>query len=185
MMKLHLRDKSNNSSLEFDEDAQDVDNDEVQDEDGRGKSPTPTSVAPIRKRPPGRKAAKERLKRGAEGGGVYKEVFQEMITKGDEMEARKEMRWVEAKAIEEHNAAIKERNAAIRERKTSIEEEKLRVMSEKLMNKKLEQEQKIMFMDMSCLDREQRAYVSAMREQIWVAKMGGIGGGISGGNGGV
>ncbi|OEL35533.1 hypothetical protein BAE44_0003451 [Dichanthelium oligosanthes] len=67
------RQKSSNSSLEF-EGFQDVDNDRVQDEDGRDRSLTPSSGAPTRKRPPGRKAEKERLKRGPEGG-AYKEVF--------------------------------------------------------------------------------------------------------------
>lgn len=91
------RQKSGNSSLEFDG-IQDVgiddDNDGAQDEDGRGRSPTPSSGAPTRKRPPGTKAEKEKLKRGLEGG-AYKEVFQEMFTTGKEMEAQKETKWME------------------------------------------------------------------------------------------
>lgn len=77
--------------------------------------------------------------------------------------------------------AMEERKAAIEERKVAIEEEKLRIMNEKAMNKKLEQEQKIMFMDSSCLDDDQKAYVSAMRAQILTARMGTFVGGTSGG----
>ena len=44
-------------------------------------------------------------------------------------------------------------------------------MSEEARNKTLKQEQKIMFMDSSCLDDDQKAYVSAMRAQILKARM--------------
>ncbi|OEL33264.1 hypothetical protein BAE44_0005717 [Dichanthelium oligosanthes] len=84
---------------------------------------------------------------------------------------------MEAKAMEEQKATFKER-------KYQIQEEKRRIMKEAVMNKKLEQEQEIMFMDTHCLDDEQKAYVSAMPAQI-LAWMGGFGGGASGGNGGV
>ncbi|RLM93817.1 hypothetical protein C2845_PM08G30710 [Panicum miliaceum] len=125
--------KSSNSFLEF-EGAQDVEDGRVHDEDGRGRSPTPSSGGPSGNRPPGRKAEKEKLKRGVDGG-VYKEVFQQMITKREEMEAHKKTRWMEIKAMEE-------RKVAFEERKVAIKEEKLMVMREEAMNKKMEQEQK-------------------------------------------
>ena len=59
------------------------------------------------------------------------EVFQEMLTKREEMEAHKEARWIEVKAMEERKAAFKER-------KVAIEEEKLRIMGNKVVNKNLE-----------------------------------------------
>ena len=105
------RQKSRNSSLQF-EGFQDVVDDGVLDEDRRGGSPTASSEAPTRTRPPGRKAEKEKLKRGA-AGGTYKEVFQEMLTKREEMEAHKEARWIEVKAMEERKAAFKERKVAM------------------------------------------------------------------------
>ena len=61
------RQKSRNSSLQF-EGFQDVVDDGVLDEDRRGGSPTASSEAPTRTRPPGRKAEKEKLKRRAAGG---------------------------------------------------------------------------------------------------------------------
>ena len=57
----------------------------------------------------------------------------------------------------------------MRSTKWPFEEEKLRIMSEEARNKTLEQEQKIMFMDSSCLDDDQKAYVSAMCAQILIA----------------
>ena len=56
-----------------------------------------------------------------------------MLTKREEMEARKEARWIEVKAMEERKAAFKER-------KVAIEEEKLRIMGDKVINKNLERE---------------------------------------------
>ena len=123
------RQKSRNSSLQF-EGFQDVVDDGILDEDRRGGSPTASSEAPTRTRPPGRKAEKEKLKRGA-AGGTYKEVFQEMLTKREEMEEHKEARWIEVKAMEEWKAAFKEP-------KVAIEEEKLRIMGNEVMNKNLE-----------------------------------------------
>ena len=123
------RQKSRNSSLQF-EGVQDIGYDGVLDEDRRGGSLTASSEAPTRTRPPGRKAEKEKLKRRA-AGGVYKEVFQEMLTKREEMEEHKEARWIEVKAMEEWKAAFKER-------KVAIEEEKLRIMGNEVMNKNLE-----------------------------------------------
>jgi len=55
------------------------------------------------------------------------EVFQEMLTKREEMEEHK----IEVKAMEEWKAAFKER-------KVAIEEEKLRIMGNEVMNKNLE-----------------------------------------------
>ena len=57
----------------------------------------------------------------------------------------------------------------MRSTKWPFKEEKLRIMSEEARNKTLKQEQKIMFMDSSCLDDDQKAYVSAMCAQILIA----------------
>ena len=54
-----------------------------------------------------------------------------MLTKREEMEARKEARWMEVKAMEE-------RKVAFEEQKVAIEEEKLRIMGNEVMNKNLE-----------------------------------------------
>ena len=64
------RQKSTNS-IEF-ASVEDIDEDGVQNEDGRGRSPTHCSTGPTDKRPPGRKAAKEKLKKGSDSG-IYKE----------------------------------------------------------------------------------------------------------------
>ena len=171
------RQKSTNSSLEF-AGFEDIDGDGVETEGRRDRSPTPSSTAPTDKRPLGRKARKEKLKRGTDSG-IYKEVFQEMITARKEKRQENEARWMEVKIMEERKAAIEERKVAIEERKVTIEEGKLRAMNEEAMNKKLEQEQKIMFMDTSCLDDDQKSYVSAMRAQILTARMGTFVGGTS------
>ena len=78
---------------------------------------------------------------------------------------------------------MKERKAAFEDR-VAIEEEKLTIMGDKVINKNLEREQKIMFMDTSCLD-QQKAYVSTMHARILVAQMGGFEGGTSNGSNGL
>jgi hypothetical protein len=104
--------------------------------DEGGRDPTPDSSMPPAKgdRPPGRKHAKEKLKR-REGGDEYMEVWDNFLQLKIEEQKQKEARWNKSNQIEER----------------------------KLL---WEQEQKIMFCDVSTMDANQRAYVMAMREEI-------------------
>ena len=96
----------------------------VHDGDESGRSPTPTSKASAKKRPPGRKQEKEKLKRGGDGA-VFQGAVQEMILTKKKMEGernnKKEARWMEVRSIEE-------RKVSYGERKVAIEKEKLRVI---------------------------------------------------------
>ncbi|KAL6629285.1 hypothetical protein ACP70R_029050 [Stipagrostis hirtigluma subsp. patula] len=87
------------------------DNDELDDMDGTPCS-TPSSSMADKKRPSGRKQEKERLKRGGEGGVVYKEAIEEMIATRKELEAdkkiEKQMRWEEVKMLQERQVAYEE-----------------------------------------------------------------------------
>jgi hypothetical protein len=78
-----------------------------------------------------------------------------MITSRKELEVGKkqdkESRWMEIKALEE--------------RKVKIEEDKLET-------KKMKQECKIMFMDISGFDEMQKTFVETMHAQILVSRMG-------------
>jgi len=100
-----------------------------------------------------------------------------MLTKREEMEDHKEARWMEVKAMKERKAAFEDRVA--------IDEEKLTIMGDKVINKNLEREQKIMFLDTSCLDDQQKAYVKTMRARFLAAHMGGFEGGTSNGSNGL
>jgi hypothetical protein len=104
------------------------------EEDKETASPTLRSAMLANKRPPGRKQEKERVKKGGDHA-VFQTAVQEMITSRKELEAGKkqdkESRWMEIKALEE--------------RKVKIEEDKLET-------KKMKQECKIMFMDISEFD---------------------------------
>jgi hypothetical protein len=124
------------------------------EEDEETASPTLTSAMPANKRPPGRKQEKERVKKGGDHA-VFQTAVQEMITSRKELEPGKkqdkESRWMEIKALEE--------------RKVKIEEDKLET-------KKMKQECKIMFMDISGFDETQKAFVKTMRAQILVSRMG-------------
>ncbi|RLN22229.1 hypothetical protein C2845_PM07G07840 [Panicum miliaceum] len=61
------------------------------------------------------------------------------------------------------------------ERKVAIKEKRLNLHEEEVQAKKMEQESKIMFMDVSVLDETQKAYVQQMRMQILASRMGGSG----------
>jgi len=137
------------------------------------------------KRPAGRKKEKERSKKDAGG---YKEAIQKMIESKERLAIDKDSRWTDIKAIEERKVAIEERKAAAEERKAANEEERLRLKGEKARAqaaaeerkaaaKKKDEDQKIMFMDMSAPDDTQRAYVEAMRAKILAEILGGSGGG--------
>jgi len=106
-------------------------------------SPTLRSAMPANKRPPGRKQEKERVKKGGDHA-VFQTAVQEMITSRKELEAGKKQD-KESRWME-----IK----ALEERKVKIEEEC-----------------KIMFMDISGFDETQKAFVETMRAQILVSRM--------------
>jgi hypothetical protein len=111
--------------------------------DEGGRDPTPDSSVPPAKRdrPLGWKQAKEKLKR-REGGDEPMEVWGTFLQMKTKEQKQKEARWNKSNQLEE--------------RKLKIEEHELL----------WEQEQKIMFCDVSTMDANQRAYVMAMREQI-------------------
>jgi hypothetical protein len=77
-----------------------------------------------------------------EGGDEYMEVWGNFLQMKTKEQKQKEARWNKGNQLEEHKLKIEER---------------------KLL---WEQEQKIMFCDVSTMDANQRAYVMAMREQI-------------------
>jgi hypothetical protein len=107
------------------------------DEGGHGTTPT-SSVPPTKRdRTPGRKQARSR-----EGGDEYMEVWSSFLQMKTEEHMQREARW--------------NRNNLLEERKLQIEEKQLL----------WEQEQKIMFCDVSKLDGAQRNYVLAMRSHI-------------------
>jgi hypothetical protein len=111
--------------------------------DEGGCDPTPDSfVSPAKRdRPPGWKQAKEKLNRH-EGGDKYMEVWGNFLQMKIDEHKQKEATWNKSNQLEE--------------RKLKIEERKLF----------WEQEQKIMFCDVTTMDANQRAYVMAMRAQI-------------------
>ncbi|CAL5067719.1 unnamed protein product [Urochloa decumbens] len=151
--------KSSNSCSPIDDDCVNVDDSDGSDSDGK-RSPTPHSAPP--RRPPGRKTEKEKLKNGGES--AYKESLDNMMHTRKELAAdRKEFkttRWLEIKEMEERRAAAEERRAAVEERRVAAEE----------AAKRLEQEQRIMFMDPTNLDAKGRAYLEIMRDQVLAAR---------------
>jgi hypothetical protein len=108
-----------------------------------GHDRTPNSFMPPvkRDRPPGRKQSKEKLKR-YEGDDVYMEVWGSFLQMKTEEDKQREARWNKSNQLEECKLEIEER---------------------KLL---WEQEQKIMFCDVSTMDDSQRAYVLALTAQI-------------------
>jgi hypothetical protein len=54
----------------------------------------------------------------------------------------------------------------------ALEERKVKIEEDKLETKKMKQECKIMFMDISGFDETQKAFVKTMRAQILVSRMG-------------
>jgi hypothetical protein len=112
-----------------------------------GSPQTPDS-SQMSQRPIGRKRAKEHLKNKGGDGGSYKNVVEELLVEKKEEREMKDLRWQEAKAIQEHRIYV----------------DKKRLM--------WEQEQKIMFCDVNTLESiEQKNYVFAMRAQIIAQKM--------------
>ena len=153
------------------------------DSDDDGAS-SPTLLSSVnRGRPDGRKKAKNARANVEEGG--YKQSLDNMMEmrkdiamqrremKTKEMEERKEAEEKKLAAeeklaeIEARRAAAEERRAAAEERLAEIEERKL---ASEEMTKRLENEQRIMFMDPSGLDEKARAYLEICRDQILAAK---------------
>jgi hypothetical protein len=133
-----LKKKASKSSLEFE-------NEGYGNEDDEEENGILSSAVTNKKRSLWTKQEKERLKKGGDGV-VFQSAVQEMIVTKKEMEAnrksKKELRWIEIRAMEEC--------------KVAIEEEKLRVLGEEAPAKKMEQEYKIMFMDTTGLDETQK-----------------------------
>ncbi|KAL6842260.1 hypothetical protein ACP4OV_027908 [Aristida adscensionis] len=101
-----------------------------------------SSIPPPKKaRPPGRKQSQEKLKRN-EGDDEYKDMMQNLIVMKSEEHVMKKERWNKDMMLEQH--------------RLDIEEWRLQ----------WEQEQKIMFCDVTNMDEQQRAYVLAKRAEI-------------------
>ncbi|TVU33968.1 hypothetical protein EJB05_15787, partial [Eragrostis curvula] len=162
----HPLKKRGSSDMEFD--------DYGDDDDESGRSTTPSSDWPANKRPPGRKISKERMKSGGGEGDVFQSAVQDIIVTKKELEAsRKEDKHAKMEADNQCREYIK----SVEERKMAIEQERLRVQEEEAIArkeeasarkeeaiaKKMKQEMKIMFMDISGLDDQQKAWVLATR----------------------
>ncbi|OEL13905.1 hypothetical protein BAE44_0025076, partial [Dichanthelium oligosanthes] len=120
---------------------------EEEEGDGSGKSQSPDSTQPSqKKRPIGRKQAKDMLKTGVDAG-PYKEAIEELILEKKEVKKLKEERWEEERWKE---------TKMIHQQKISWEKEKFM----------LEQEQKIMFCDVSTLDQDQKSYVLVAAQKM-------------------
>lgn len=112
-------------------------------------------------RPIGRKRAKEQLKNKGGDGGPYKNLIEELLVEKKEERKMKDLRWQEAKTMQERRISVEER---------------------RLM---WEQEQKIMFCDVNTLDSiEQKNYVLTMRAQITAQKMAEFSQSLGGSSGG-
>jgi hypothetical protein len=132
----------------------------VDDAKGMGSPQTPDSAQPSQaQRPTGRKRAKEQLKNKRGDDGSYKNVVQELLVEKEERKM-KELRWQEAKTMQE--------------RRISVDEKRLM----------WEQEQKIIFCDVNTLDGDQKNYVLTMRAQITAMKMAEFSQSLGGSSGG-
>ncbi|RCV38971.1 hypothetical protein SETIT_8G185400v2 [Setaria italica] len=105
------------------------------------------------KRPIGRKEAKQRLKTRGDAG-PYKEAIEELIL--DKKEQKK---------LREEEKKLKEERW---KEKRMIHHQKISLVKEKFM---WEQEQRIMFCDVSTLNLDRKTYVLAMRAQNAAQKM--------------
>ncbi|PUZ50301.1 hypothetical protein GQ55_6G048100 [Panicum hallii var. hallii] len=126
---------------------------EEEEGDGSGKGQTPDlAQANQEKRPIGRKPAKQRLRTGGDEG-PYKEAIKELILDKKEEKKLKGERWEEERKIKEERW---KETRMIHQQKISLEKKILM----------WEQEQRIMFCDLSTMDSDQKNYVLAMRAQI-------------------
>jgi hypothetical protein len=124
---------------------------EQEDDDSTTQGQQSSSLPSAKKaRPPGRKQSKEKLKNN-EGDDEYKEMMQKlMVIKAEEHMMKKE-RW--------------EKDMMVEQRMLRMDEERLQ----------WEQEQKIMFCDVTTMDDDQRAYVKAKRAKIVKAMSASVG----------
>ena len=111
------------------------------------EDPAPDSEVPPAKRPMGRKQAKKNSKLGSTSDNDYLEVWSSFVQMKEEEQKQRKERWKEDKELEE--------------RRVEIEERRLQ----------WEQEQRIMFCDVSTMDSSQREYVLALREELARAKV--------------
>ncbi|KAI5001615.1 hypothetical protein ZWY2020_026265 [Hordeum vulgare] len=144
-----------------------------------------------RKRTNGRKKAKDNRAKGGEN--LYKESLENMMAVRRELASErreaKNKEIEERRQAEERKVAAEERRAAAEERRAAAEEKLAEIKERKVSNeemlKRIEQEQKIMFMDASGLDEKGRAYYELCRDQILMSRgYGGGGGGYGGGGDG-
>ncbi|KAG2631353.1 hypothetical protein PVAP13_2NG033258 [Panicum virgatum] len=128
-------------------------------------------------RPPGRKQSKEKLKRNGRGVDECIEVWGIFVQMKVEEAKQKEERWKESTRLAERKI---EESSGIEEKKleesTRLEEKRLEIEERRLM---WEQEQKIMFCDLSSMDESQRANVRVMRAQVAAAKVASLNSGAS------
>ncbi|EEC83123.1 hypothetical protein OsI_28282 [Oryza sativa Indica Group] len=131
---------------------------EDEEGDDARKSTTPDLLQPsAKKRPMGRKQAKEKMKNGEDG--PYKEAMKDLLDAKEKEAKVKEERWKETKEIQEHKLLFAERKLV------------------------WDQEQKIMFCDVSTLEPDVRTYVLAMRTQIAASKVAALNVGFDGSSG--
>ncbi|KAK3120507.1 hypothetical protein QOZ80_9AG0688940 [Eleusine coracana subsp. coracana] len=154
----------------------DVDSDDEDDGSGR-RSPTPIS-APSSKRPSGRKVEKKRLKK-AIGENAYKESLDNMVRTRKELAVERNeyrsARWMEMKEVEERRTAAEERRTTAEERRAVAEERRAVAEKQRAVAKRLEQEQRLMFMDPSNLDEKERTYFELIHDQVLASRsMGGF-----------
>ena len=85
--------------------------DEVEAEEGMGSPQTPgSSQISQGQRPIGRKRAKEQLKNKGGDGGSYKNVIEELLVEKKEERKMKDLRWQEAKTIQERRISVDEKH---------------------------------------------------------------------------
>ena len=130
-----------------------------QDDESTAQGQESSSVPSAKKaRPPGRKQSKEKLKKN-EGDDEYKDMMQNLMVMKTEEHKMKKERW--------------EKDMMLEQRRIEMEEQRLQ----------WEQEQKIMFCDVTTMDDDQRAYVLAKRAKIAKAMSASVGETASGESG--
>ncbi|XP_062185633.1 glutathione S-transferase T2-like [Phragmites australis] len=120
------------------------------------------------RRPTGRKAEKEKLRRG--GDNLYKEALDNLWAKKEEAEAvkekKKEERYERAYALEQERLAIEGRAYELDKEKVAIEAKKLEVKSQAIELKRIKEEERIMFIDLSGMSEAQKQYYMSLQNEI-------------------
>ncbi|XP_015613631.1 glutathione S-transferase T3-like [Oryza sativa Japonica Group] len=152
-LESHKRPRSRKSSTPIERAGEEDEGDDA------SKSTAPDLSQPsAKKRPIDRKQAKEKLKNGGEDG-PYKEAMKDLLDAKEKEAKLKEERWKGTKEIQERKLLFAERKLV------------------------WDQEQKIMFCDVSTLEPDVRTYVLAMRAQIAASKVAALNGGFDGSSG--